>query len=294
MKDNVQSVHTWTKGGEKRMLSLTGVFVSSAVVSLARVHPATTSRLRFLPVTAVQAASAEDTTAARTALFAAIAEFRSAEQAEGKTSIDFGVKGGELDKKSRAPADLRNVWRGRVKSAATAVEDAIQALALCNPTADATKLLGTVEGALCPLHGAWRNVWTTAADASFSPNSTRGDAAVYNVVDGRSGKVTNHIDFASGAQFRVVLRATALSPQRVGLQFRFVKVSPPKPILGLIRTIVIPVPGPFITRVLSLLGRGPKEGPPPAYFDVIYLDDELRVHVTGQGNLFVQRRAPWK
>jgi hypothetical protein len=217
--------------------SLTGVFISSAVVSLTRVHPATTSRLRFLPVTAVQAASAEDTTAARTALFAAIAEFRSAEQAEGKTSIDFGVKGGELDKKSRAPADLRNVWRGRVKSAATAVEDAIQALALCgNPTADATKLLGTVEGALCPLHGAWRNVWTTAADASFSPNSTRGDAA----------------------------------------------------------TIVIPVPGPFITRVLSLLGRGPKEGPPPAYFDVIYLDDELRVHVTGQGNLFVQRRAPWK
>ena len=181
-----------------------------------------------------------------------------------------------------------------MRVAATTVEDAITALALRNPTADATKLLGTVEGALCPLHGAWRNVWTTAADASFSPNSTRGDAAVYNVVDGLSGQVTNHIDFLSGAQFRVVLRATALSPQRVGLRFRFVKVSPPKPILGLIRTIVLPVPGPFITRVLSLLGRGPKEGPPPAYFDVIYLDDELRVHVTGQGNLFVQQRAPWR
>lgn len=269
-------------------------FLVSAVVSLARGHILPPSRVRFAPVAAVQAAPTEDTTAARMALFAAIAEFRAVEQAEGKTSIDFGVKGGELDKKSRAPADLRNVWRGRVRVAATTVEDAIKALALRNPTADATKLLGTVEGALCPLHGAWRNVWTTAADASFSPNSTRGDAAVYNVVDGLSGQVTNHIDFLSGAQFRVVLRATALSPQRVGLRFRFVKVSPPKPILGLIRTIVLPVPGPFITRVLSLLGRGPKEGPPPAYFDVIYLDDELRVHVTGQGNLFVQQRAPWR
>ena len=269
-------------------------FLVSAVVSLARGHKLPPSRVRFAPVAAVQAAPTEDTTAARMALFAAIAEFRAVEQAEGKTSIDFGVKGGELDKKSRAPADLRNVWRGRVRVAATTVEDAITALALRNPTADATKLLGTVEGALCPLHGAWRNVWTTAADASFSPNSTRGDAAVYNVVDGLSGQVTNHIDFLSGAQFRVVLRATALSPQRVGLRFRFVKVSPPKPILGLIRTIVLPVPGPFITRVLSLLGRGPKEGPPPAYFDVIYLDDELRVHVTGQGNLFVQQRAPWR
>ena len=32
-------------------------------------------------------------------------------------------------------------------------------------------------GARCPLDGAWANVWTTAADASFSPNSTRGDAS---------------------------------------------------------------------------------------------------------------------
>ena len=57
--------------------------------------------------------------------------------------------------------------------------------------------------------------------------------------------------------------------------------------------VTIPVPGPFITKVLGLLRRGPKDGPPPAYFDVLYLDDELRVHQTGQGNLFVQRRAPW-
>ena len=28
-------------------------------------------------------------------------------------------------------------------------------------------------------------MWTTAADASFSPNSTRGDATVYNVIDGK-------------------------------------------------------------------------------------------------------------
>ena len=274
------------------------LLLSTAAASLVargpRFAPAAARALRSpVPFAAAPAAAATDTAAAREALFAAIADFRAAEEAEGKTSVDFGVKGGELDKKSRAPADLRQVWTGRVREAARAVESAIDTLAPLNPTPDATKLLGTVEGDLCPLHGAWRNVWTTAADASFSPNSTRGDANVYNVVDGTRSRITNHIDFASGAQFRVLLRATALSPLRVGLRFRFVKVSPPRPILGLLRTIVIPVPGPFLTRVLSLLGRGPKEGPPPAYFDVLYLDDELRVHVTGQGNLFVQRRAPW-
>ena len=99
-----------------------------------------------------RAALATDTAAAREALFAAIADFRAAEEAEGKTSVDFGVKGGELDKKSRAPADLRQVWTGRVREAARAVESAIDTLAPFNPTPDATKLLGTVEGDLCPLH----------------------------------------------------------------------------------------------------------------------------------------------
>jgi len=231
--------------------------------------------------------------AAREVLFKAIDAFKAAEAEAGKVSVDFGVKGGELDKDTRAPANLKDVWAPPVLAAAEAVEAAIARLEVFTPNPDATKFLGTAEGAQCPLHGAWRNVWTTAADASFSPNSKRGDAKVYNVIDGPSGTVTNFIDFASGAQFRVKLRASTSSTSRVNLVFRLVKISPPKKILGLIRTITIPVPGPFITRVQQLLRRGPKKGIPPAYFDVLYLDEDLRVHRTGQGNLFVQRRAAW-
>jgi len=248
--------------------------------------------VRARPAAAV-APAVEAPLRAREDLLAAIDAFKEAEARVGKASIDFGVKGGELDKNTRAPANLKEVWVPAVLEAAEGVERAIEALAPLSPTTDPTRLLGTVEGNRCPLDGAWRNLWTTAGDAYFSPNSTRGDAAVYNVIDGSSGSVTNFIDFASGAQFRVLLKATAQSATRVALRFRFVKISPPKPLLwGLIRTITIPVPGPFITRVLTLLRRGPKK-PPSAYFDILYLDDEIRVHRTGQGNLFVQRRAAW-
>ena len=62
------------------------------------------------------------------------------------------------------------------------------------------------------------------------------------------------------------------------------------PLFGRRLTLTLPVPGPFITRLLTLFSR--KEVP-QAYFDVLYLDDDLRIHKTGQGNLFVQRRPSW-
>ena len=245
-------------------------------------------------------AAAVDTAPAVDSLFAAIERFRAAEASDGVGYVDnFGVKGGELDKDTRAPSNLMDSWSPPVRAAADEVVSCIDALAAVNPTPDATALLGTAEGARCPLDGAWANVWTTAADASFSPNSTRGDASVFNVVDAAKGRVTNVIDFVPGpnaklSQFRVSLAATALTRARVGLRFRLVRARLAKPLLfGLIKQITIPVPGPFITRILTLLRRGPKDGPPPAYFDVLYLDANLRIHKTGQGNLFVQRRPEW-
>ena len=62
------------------------------------------------------------------------------------------------------------------------------------------------------------------------------------------------------------------------------------PLFGRRLTLTLPVPGPFITRLLTLFSR--KEVP-QAYFDVLYLDDELRVHRTGQNATFVQRRPDW-
>ena len=32
---------------------------------------------------------------------------------------------------------------------------------------------------------------------------------------------------------------------------------------------------------------------PKGYFDVLYLDDDLRIHKTGEDNMFVQARESW-
>ena len=49
------------------------------------------------------------------------------------------------------------------------------------------------------------------------------------------------------------------------------------------------MPGPFLTRILFAFR---KKEPPKAIGDFLFLDDELRVQRTNQGNIFVQRRAP--
>ena len=83
-----------------------------------------------------------------------------------------------------------------------------------------------------------------------------------------------------------------MSAKRIELVFRYVKPRINVKLFGLAfaLTLVIPVPGPFITRILFFFR--PKKKAPPAFFDVLYLDDDLRVHKTAQGNLFVQQRRP--
>ena len=60
------------------------------------------------------------------------------------------------------------------------------------------------------------------------------------------------------------------------------------------------LPAPFITRLIVFFsrmfrfGRKEKKVPPKAYFDVLYLDDQLRIHRTREDNLFVQAKDTWK
>ena len=48
------------------------------------------------------------------------------------------------------------------------------------------------------------------------------------------------------------------------------------------------MPGPFLTKIIFTILRKPT--PPMPYFEVAFLDDDLRIHRTGEGNTFVQRR----
>jgi len=256
-----------------------------------------------------------ETSSAKAHLLAAVEEYNAATAADGMPSVDFGVQGGELDGESRAPRDLAKAGAfyavsDRVGAAADAVLAAVEDAAAVNPTAEPTAAFGSPEGATaCPLHGRWYNAFSTAADAVFSRDSKRGGAVVSNLVDATSGRTTNIIEFTGSdhpafratrtpprpspiESLKVILSATAISPSRIELVFRRVRARLRVRLFGLTfgLTLILPVPGPFLTRLLFLFR--PKKAPPPAYFDVLFLDDDLRVHKTAQGNLFVQRRLP--
>ena len=54
--------------------------------------------------------------------------------------------------------------------------------------------------------------------------------------------------------------------------------------------------GPTLTNILFSLRRvlGQQARPPPKpKFEVLFLDEELRIHRTGEGNIFVQGRPAW-
>lgn len=220
---------------------------------------------------------------------------------DGRVSVDFGVKGGELNATTRAPTKLDYyAISARLGQAADAVIDVSEnKLATCSPIDDATAFFGDEgHGDQCPLNGVWKLLFTTAADASFSSSSTRGDATAQNTVDARRGRIVNQIAFRKPnsvvKELNVVLHATAVSKRRLELKFRYAEVVFRRFLWWKRPCLYIPVPGPFLTRILVLFSklfrRGKYKKPPPAHFDVLYLDDELRIQKTGQDNLFVQTR----
>jgi hypothetical protein len=241
-----------------------------------------------------------------------IEALRTIKERDGDIPIDFGVKGGEIDKKSRAPQKV-NYYSisDDAGKAADAIMQTADELSNVNPTEDATLYLGDKEkGDQSPLNGEWKLLFTTAADATFSKNSTRGDAKVKNVVDAKRGRVTNVVDFAltpNGTepllkQLNVVIAAVPVGKSRVELRFRYARVVLTK-FFGWKKqwSLYIPVPAPFITRLIVFFSRvvkfwkrdAEKKVPPKAYFDVVYLDEDLRIHRTGEDNLFVQAKDGW-
>ena len=113
------------------------------------------------------------------------------------------------------------------------------------------------------------------------------------VVDAATGRITNVIQFTGAASkvdtLKVRLTAKSVGPSRLELTFRWVKVTFRKRLFRIFKSIIIPVPASFIARVLFLFR--PKKKPPLPYFDLLYLDESLRVQRTGEGNVFVQQKA---
>lgn len=251
--------------------------------------------------------ASNDAEALKKELLQKIDLLRAIQVLDGEVSVDYGVKGGEMDPQTRAPQKVN--FYGISDATGCVADDILHIchqLAAFNPTKVATQAWGTPEAVeQCPLHGRWKLLFSTAADASFSKNSKRGDAIIQNEVDAVHGWMSNIIDFIPGAnntkkpgfiaQLLVRIKAKALNPQRVALEFRYAKVTFRR-LFGYPKrwSLYIPVPATFITRLIvwtsRLLRRNAGPKPPKAFFDVLYLDHDLRIHKTGEDNIFVQCR----
>ena len=258
-------------------------------------------------------------------LLAALAHLKDTQARDGDFSdIDWGTKGGELTETGRVPKQVDyGLISPAVGKAAQAVLDLCDQLETVMPSSMVpTQYLGDKEnGSKAALEGAWKLLFSNAADAVFSKDSKRGAARTQNVVDAKRGRITNIIDFEPATdehgevkqptlkQLNIVIQAKALNGKRVELNFKYAKVVLTKffffPLFGRTLSLYIPVPATLVTQVIEFCKtvarffrlkkkNDTEKRTAKGYFDILYLDNQLRVHKTGQGNIFVQARNDWK
>ncbi len=189
----------------------------------------------------------------------------------------------------------------------------VEQLAGFNPTKCPTVgLMGYKDSTKAPLNGKWRLLFTNARDAEAPARTEKnksqepfGDAVASGVqvktgqrIDARKGECVNFIQLSSASndaklpfdRLDITIRMTPLTDSRVRLDFLNGRVQNPNAPLPALRDFRFQFPpaavGDFLVR---LRGKNPKIEP-PAYFDVLYIDNDLRAHRTGEGKIFVQQR----
>ena len=198
----------------------------------------------------------------------------------------------------------------------------VEQLATLNPTTVPTLGLQGYKNApasKAPLNGKWKLLYTNARDAEAPARTEKnqqdepfGDAVASGVevqtgqqIDAATGQCINFIRLSSATatndskntrkqlpfdRLDITIQMTPLSDTRVRLDFLKGRVQNPKAPLSALRDVSFQFPpvalGNFLTRVR---GKNPLVEP-PAYFDVVYIDQDLRAHRTGEGKIFVQQR----
>ena len=154
---------------------------------------------------------------------------------------------------------------------------------------------GEVEGSSCILDGTWKKLFTTAADATFKPSERRGNAIVTQDVNATSGVFTNIIRFDGTEnkvrEFRVTICGTAEASDTISLDFRRITLLRRSRFPRLFGTVNIYLPPRgFINAIAKWGSRGKADAAPKAEMKLLFVDHELWVHRTGEGNIFVQER----
>lgn len=153
-------------------------------------------------------------------------------------------------------------------------------------SADAPKGVG--------LDGTWELQFTTGADATFRKTEKSGAATTYQEIDAVKGLFINCVDFDSPDAklkgFRVYVAGRKLSDTEVQLKFRAVKLLRRS---RLLKSVVIPLPPSWLLRgIAKIASRGKaKLSDRGAGFEMLYLDEDLRMHKTFDGQYFVQSRS---
>jgi len=188
--------------------------------------------------------------------------------------------------------------------------DLILALAERNPFEQPLKGWREEDGRRrCLLDGTWELLFTTGADATFRPKA--GETArpvAYQEIDAAKGYFVNCVDFPDPTApgqgqgeaapapspsklkgFRVVVAGYALNDFEMQLKFRRVKLLRRSRWL---KTLMLPLPPSGLLRRISRWASRGKGQPSDrgAGFKLLYLDQDFRMHLTFDGQYFVQRR----
>ncbi len=186
----------------------------------------------------------------------------------------------------------------------------VEELALLNPTPIPTQgLMDPSSVSSAPLDGAWKLLFTNAKDAEApartekNNNEKFGDEVAQGVkvktgqrINAAEGKCINYIELSGDRDKRpfdrleITIRMTPLSEKRVRLDFEKGRALNEKAPLSFLKDFRFNFPPPsFNDLVARVRGLNPSIEP-QAYFDVLYIDNEIRAHRTGEGKIFVQKR----
>lgn len=198
----------------------------------------------------------------------------------------------------------------------TSVLSLVDQLAEVNPTECPTLGLQGYKSSSsnfkAPLNGKWRLLYTNARDAEAPARTEKnkkgepfGDAVASGVevrtgqrIDAAKGECVNFIQLGRSSEdtkvpfdrLDITIQMTPLTDTRVRLDFLKGRVQNPNAPIAALRDFRFQFPpaavGDFLARIR---GKDPSIEP-PAFFDVLYIDNEIRAHRTGEGKIFVQQR----
>jgi hypothetical protein len=175
-----------------------------------------------------------------------------------------------------------------------------------------------------PLNGRWELLYTNAKDAESPARTKRNkneafgdeveqgiDVKTGQIINAELGQCVNYIQLSSSSsslevkednsnekkknqppfdKLEITIQMTPLSNNRVRLDFIKGKAWNENAIFSFLKTFEFYFPPPSFGDVLARLRGLDPSIEPQAYFDVLYIDEEIRAHRTGEGKIFIQKR----